>query len=372
MTTRTFGRVAVTIWRDRDFRKLSVDAQRCYLLLLSQRDLNHAGIQPLMIRKWAQGADATTEADILAALGELQAARFVCFDIETHELFVRSFIRNDGVLKQPNVLKSALKAAQLVDSERLRRAVADELRGLRRRDADAVADELDPGEIGNPYETLPEPFADPSVTLHEGLNPSGTLREGGGEGEGKGKNVTVSSYSPTDSAACVSERDADACAKQPQQPQQPSTEFDDGTPIPDPPADDDRQGPSLALVPAPTAIETVGRNADVAIGSAAATAVRLNTPAGIPRTVRDSLAREVQRLSSDPRIDRADIETAIREWSARPNAGPKLLPHLVADALRARLASRPAAETKATQRARATLAAGEALIEELRSQEAQP
>lgn len=183
---RTHGRLLVSIWRDKDFIVRSVEAQRCYMMLLAQKDVNNAGVQPLMIRKWARGCEATSEDDIVRALNELQGARFVCYDVETEELLIRSFIRNDGIVKQPNVLKNALRVAEQTESPRLRQALSDELENLGRKDASEVASRMVVEGIGNPFEN-------PSETLPEPLNPSGTPREpcGDGDGEGVSKSLTT-------------------------------------------------------------------------------------------------------------------------------------------------------------------------------------
>ena len=217
---RTHGRILISIWRDPEFVSLSPGAQRLYLLLLSQRDIDSCGVQPLMMSKWAKGCKRTTQADIREALAELQIARFVCFDIDTEELLIRTFIKNDGIIKQPNFFKNALKSARTVESQNLRNALAEELRSLGRPEADLTADEISVEPIGNPYGTLPEGFRNPSGTHVEGFddensanrradkaehssnsgthrepigNPSGTHRDGCGEGEGEGMSVGTSS-----------------------------------------------------------------------------------------------------------------------------------------------------------------------------------
>lgn len=182
---RSHGRIQFSIFSNRDFRALSAFAQRMYFVLFGQKDVNNAGVLPLMVSRWAKYCDETSVDDVQAALDELQAAEFVFFDEDTEELLIRSFIRNDGVVKQPNVLKNALKCAELVESQLLRTVLAKELRRLRRKDAEAVADRLDP----NPSETPPEGFEDPSETLPEPLNPSRTPREPRGVGVGEGEKL---------------------------------------------------------------------------------------------------------------------------------------------------------------------------------------
>jgi len=156
-----------------------------YLVLFGQKDVNNAGILPWLPTRWAKYCEGMSVADVETAVTELEEHRFVFVDTDTDELLIRTFIRGDGVIKQPNVFKNALKCAELIESERLRRVLASELRGLRRRDAEAVADRIDP----NPSETLTEGFENPSETLPEPLNPSGTPREPRGEGVGEGEKV---------------------------------------------------------------------------------------------------------------------------------------------------------------------------------------
>lgn len=180
---RSHGRIDFRIWADKDFRALSERAQRIYMMLFGQKDVNNAGVLPLMESRWAKYCTSMSAADVRAGLEELEAARFVFVDDDTEELLIRSFIRGDGVVKQPNVLKNAFKCAELVDSPRLRKVLAAELRGLRRKDAEAVADRLDP----NPSETLTEGFGNPSETLPEPLNPSRRVREPRGVGVGEGE-----------------------------------------------------------------------------------------------------------------------------------------------------------------------------------------
>ncbi|WP_280476305.1 hypothetical protein [Nocardia farcinica] len=213
---RDHGRILCRIWSDKDFRALPRTAQALYMQLLSQKEINNAGVLPLMLSKWAKGCDEIASSEELTRdLAALIAARFVVVDSDSEEVLVRSFIRNDGVLKQPNVFKNALRCAEAVESEAIRRSLAEELRRTGRADALRVADILDPPRpdpdpIPNPSETLPEEFENPSETLeiepeeNRRSNPSGTLsnvvtlREpfahpcGEGEGVGEGENSRCS------------------------------------------------------------------------------------------------------------------------------------------------------------------------------------
>jgi hypothetical protein len=192
---REHARILTRIWDPTsDFRELDPDAQRVYFMLLSQRSLNHAGVLPLTVKKWANNCAATSTEDVWTALKKLDVARYIVVDTNTEEVLIRSFIRNDGVARQPNVLKAALRFASGVESPRLRAALAGELRRLGTDQASRVADELTGTEpIGkgsvNPSETLPSHVDNPGDN-----NPSGTVSEGfardAGEGEGEVESVT--------------------------------------------------------------------------------------------------------------------------------------------------------------------------------------
>lgn len=206
---REHGRVLSSIWRDDDFRDLTVEGQRLYVLLLSQPNVNNAGVLPMMVSKWAKGSKHTTPDDIYRALIELSSNRFILFDDETEEVFIRSYMRNDGVLKQPNILKNALRCVKAIESFILRMAASLELRRLGRRDTEEVADFLDPENqadavVRKAFETHPELLLNPLETLSDFGNPSETLSEplskpaGWGRGKGRGESLAEQESSFTD------------------------------------------------------------------------------------------------------------------------------------------------------------------------------
>lgn len=198
---RVFGRILSRIWDDKDFLELEPTQQRLYCFLLSQSNLNHAGLLPLTMRKWAKKAKGLTVAAIRNDLGALDAARFVVVDEDTEELLIRSFVRNDEVWKQPRVMGAMVSGAQEIESHRLRRVLLaemdriplhlllDEPAKLRngtegpsirmqvREHIDALRlafADLDP----DPQDDMPEPLPNP---LAEGGHEGGI--EGGHEGD---------------------------------------------------------------------------------------------------------------------------------------------------------------------------------------------
>ncbi|OBJ62510.1 hypothetical protein [Mycobacterium asiaticum] len=186
------GVLKESIWRDREFRALPRTAQATYAQLISQKELDRAGVQPLQIFKWAKGCDNFSAEDLMADLKVLEEHRFVFVDEDTDELFIRSYMRHCDVARYPNILKNALRCAGMVASEKLRHELAKELRRLRRADADRVADTIEPDgyepEPPNPSGTK----SNGSRTVPERLNGSGTLTEPQGYGSISGS-VTLGS-----------------------------------------------------------------------------------------------------------------------------------------------------------------------------------
>lgn len=124
---RNHARIYATIWADPDFLALTADAQRLYMLLLSQPNLSHCGLLPLTVKRWAQKAADTHPSRIEAGLDELADKRFVVLDYDTEELLIRSFIRGDEVYRQPNVLAAASKDAVGIASPALRAELLAEI-----------------------------------------------------------------------------------------------------------------------------------------------------------------------------------------------------------------------------------------------------
>ncbi|WP_171046685.1 hypothetical protein [Pseudarthrobacter sp. NamE5] len=92
--------------------------------------LSYAGVADWRpARLAAMTADATPEAVREAAEG-LQAKRFIFFDEETEEILVRSFLRHDGLLKQPKLSISMVNAYGAIASARIREVVTFELQRL--------------------------------------------------------------------------------------------------------------------------------------------------------------------------------------------------------------------------------------------------
>lgn len=127
---RDHARFYLSMWDDEDFINLSALAKIVYVQLCMQRKLAYSGELTVSVKRWAKAHPDQDADSIRAALSELDAARFILVDHDTDELLIRSFIRSDGLYKQPNVLRAALRSAFEIESPLLRRALAAELRRL--------------------------------------------------------------------------------------------------------------------------------------------------------------------------------------------------------------------------------------------------
>jgi hypothetical protein len=214
---RDHARLLCSIWDNEDFVALDAVVQRAYFVMLSEPSISNAGVAMLTLKRWARLA-ADTPPDVFEEhLRLLADGRFLLIDWDTEELLVRTFIRGDGVVKQPHILLNAARSARSVRSAALRAGIARELRRVdavgrvMARHADEVAQiitsldggqsSLNPSAKGSttlaarsetPPEGSPEPF---TKGFAEGFQQG--LPEGHGEGEGEGvSSRSVGTYVP--------------------------------------------------------------------------------------------------------------------------------------------------------------------------------
>lgn len=189
---RSHARLSLTLWNDDDFIDLSAGAQRMYMLLLSQPNVGYAGMLPLTVKRWAKRAKNTTPEQVDGWLAELEVALYIVMDEDTDELLIRTFMRNDEVWKQPNVMVSAARDATATASRRIRRHLATEAArmasfpDLKRGSKEALDDLI---------EALPEPFpmVDGKPSENPTANPSG---DPSAYPRGRGSVTQVSTGSP--------------------------------------------------------------------------------------------------------------------------------------------------------------------------------
>ena len=162
------ARFLCRMWDDRDWIALSPRGQWFFMLLYSQAALNRAGVTALTSKRWKRLASGpSVEQQIELAMKELEGATFIVVDHDTEELLVRSYMRNDGIAKQPNMLKLACRQAREVMSPRLRAALEVELRRLDPPPGQSVAATSAAAVLAATIEALGKGSGNPSP------NPSG-------------------------------------------------------------------------------------------------------------------------------------------------------------------------------------------------------
>ncbi|MFJ3812235.1 hypothetical protein ACIPWE_38470 [Streptomyces sp. NPDC090073] len=195
---RGHGRILTSIWEDSDFLKLDEREQRFYLFLISQPNLNHAGLLPLTLRRWSRKAHGLTSAEVEKRLRSLDDAQFIVMDDDTEELLIRSFVRNDGVWRMPKVMGAAVSGALEISSRRLQLALltemdriplddlSDEPTKMRGGEGPSIRAQV-AGHIAHLRKAFGNPTPDPSRggSVSPSGTPSDTPAEGGTEGPAK-------------------------------------------------------------------------------------------------------------------------------------------------------------------------------------------
>lgn len=180
---RSEARLLFSVWEGLSDLK-SDAAKLAYFAVLTDSSLTQCGAGPLRPSKWCKNLRWKRDR-IEPVLSELDEHRKIFVDHDTEEVLIRTFVRRDGVAKMPNVLRAALKSATMIESLRLRKELAVELRTLhdeRAGDAEGllrevldeclfVADELEGVQHARPAAEA-APVAEPDPTSGEKAPPS--------------------------------------------------------------------------------------------------------------------------------------------------------------------------------------------------------
>ena len=131
---REYGKVWFSIFTDEHFTAQPAVDKLLYIALIAQPSLNYAGVQPINMRRLRKamrdGNSIPTERELELSLLRMERLGYVYTDEDTGEILVRSFMRRDEIDKQPNVLKSALRALSQIESHKLAHVMRGELARL--------------------------------------------------------------------------------------------------------------------------------------------------------------------------------------------------------------------------------------------------
>jgi hypothetical protein len=177
--------IRLDMWADADWRALSVPAQRLYMLILSHPTLSYAGVADWRPGRIAQLSAGTTTEDINTAASELEAAGFILRDVGTEEVLIRSFVKHDGLMKQPKLVVSMTTAFAAIASSMLREVVAFEVQKLHARDMDRDPDKRlkwDVRQVQTVLAAKGSPIATFTHGVTHGLTPAVTPNGGQSQG----------------------------------------------------------------------------------------------------------------------------------------------------------------------------------------------
>lgn len=128
--SRKEARVFTRIWNDPAFVQLPSQTQRLYLLLLSQPDLNYAGVLPFTPLRWALLCPDRGAKSLLGDVKRLATGGFVVVNRHTQEVLVRSFVQNDAGLVAGNhkLIDALIRDYESIRGDDIRAALLSSLR----------------------------------------------------------------------------------------------------------------------------------------------------------------------------------------------------------------------------------------------------
>ncbi|MFB9378575.1 hypothetical protein ACFFKU_06970 [Kineococcus gynurae] len=210
---RDFATIRLDLWAEDTFLALSVPAQWLYLRLLAHPSTSFCGVADFRPRRLAVSSETASADAVTAAAHELVEAGWAALDEDTEEILLRRFLRDDGVLTNPNLSVAAGKDFFDIASRWLRGIVVHDLRNLHAarphlagwaRLQDVLRrDGINPdtGHSTGPDTALDSPRPGPdSTALADDANPSGSPSGGGSRrpsGRGSARGSTSPSGSPS-------------------------------------------------------------------------------------------------------------------------------------------------------------------------------
>lgn len=127
---RDRANIQTAIWSSPDWRALGPIEQWLYSLLLTHPGLSYAGVCDWQPKRLAMMSTGVTPNMVETAGQALQASRFIYVDEQTDEVLVRSFLRHDGLLKNPKVCVSMANDFGAVASQGIQKVLVRELQKL--------------------------------------------------------------------------------------------------------------------------------------------------------------------------------------------------------------------------------------------------
>lgn len=135
---REYSKTNITIWQDNDWRALPFPAQHVYRMLWDHPQLSYCGVVDWRPARLSALSVGLTKNMLRLLTDCLQARHFIVVDNETEECLVRSWVRFDGLIRQPRLAVSFANAYAAVGSNVLRGVIVHEMKKLHEREPDAA------------------------------------------------------------------------------------------------------------------------------------------------------------------------------------------------------------------------------------------
>lgn len=193
--------IRIDMWGDGDWRDLSQDAQHLYMLLLSHPKLSYAGVTEWHPGKLAAMTNGVDASQVVASGSVLESHGFIVVEPSTDEVLVRSFIKHDGLMKQPKLVVSMTTAYAAVASRRIQLVIAHEVQKMRDREPDLRAWGVK--QVQTVLDAKGSGWAEVGVELTPGFTPAVTpgVTPNGGQGLAEPTTTATATSSKEDSAA---------------------------------------------------------------------------------------------------------------------------------------------------------------------------
>lgn len=219
---REYAPINIAIWQDDDFRDLPRDAQHLFFVLWTHPSLSYAGVADWRPGRLAALAGDWTTDDVEKAAACLEARLFLVIDRDTEECLIRSWVRFDGLLKQPRMAVSFANAFAEIASKTVRGVLVHQMQRLHELQPELagwakpqVAAILTRDGIDPRARTLPkDPFA---PGFGHGFTPAVTPGFGPGLGETLPDVSVPPTPAPTPTPNSYSQRGAANAASSPEE-----------------------------------------------------------------------------------------------------------------------------------------------------------
>lgn len=341
MARRTHARIGTDMADEKSIRALDVAPQWLYDRLLMRPEISRCGVVPYRPASWALLAADANERKVRGWVRQLVDGKQIVVDEPHAETLVRTFVRHDGLLSQPNVVANMVYDFGLIVSETVRTAFLIEFRRL--WDLDDLSDAerggwlLAVGHYPRQKHAKDDPAAWPVALTADAL---ARLKKAVGTG-------IREEFAAALNAGVVQPFDPTSPVGIPEPFAEPFTEGA-ANPSPNPLAG----APARSPVPsaerrAPSAVtESRVPSAVTDVRAPAATAADTHTPIASPDpetlvtqhggtltgAVRIALVDQARQLL-DEGIEPVTIAAGLAIWRSRPGSGPRLLSYLVCDLL---------------------------------------